>query len=84
MAEKKPKTPRKSTRAKKKDPAMDFELLKEKFKEKKSVHYNMSGSFKTDDVIDHDTFGKGVVINSSYEKIDVVFYDKLRTLACDR
>jgi hypothetical protein len=84
MTEKQDKTPRKSVRSKKKDPAKDFELLTEKFKGKKPVRYSMSGSFKADDVVDHNTFGKGIVIRTSYRKMDVVFSDKLRILVCDR
>ena len=66
------------------DPAKKLEKLIEKFKEKTPLHYKMSGSFQKDDIIDHDTFGKGVVIDNDYKKIDVLFSDKLRTLACDR
>ena len=45
----------------------------------------MSGTFKKDDIIDHDTFGKGLVIDrNDYKKIDVLFSDKLRTLVCER
>ncbi|MBN2419253.1 MAG: hypothetical protein JXL81_07700 [Deltaproteobacteria bacterium] len=66
------------------DPAKKLERLIEKLKEKTPLHYTMSGSFKKDDVIDHDTFGKGVVIDSDFKKIDVLFSDKLRTLVCDR
>jgi hypothetical protein len=83
MAEKKVKTPRKSVRSKKKDPAKDFELLTEKLRGKKPVQYSMSGSFKEDDVIDHNTFGKGIVIKTSFKKIEVVFSDSLRILVCD-
>ena len=66
------------------DPAKKLERLIEKLKEKAPLHYKMSGSFKKDDIIDHDTFGKGVVIDSEYKKIDVLFSDKLRTLVCER
>ena len=66
------------------DPAKKLERLFEKFKEKTPLHYKMSGSFKRDDIIEHDTFGKGVVIDIDYKKINVLFYDKLRTLVCDR
>ena len=64
--------------------AKKFERLINKFEGKTSLHYQMSGSFKKDDLIDHDTFGKGVVVESDRKKIDVLFSDKLRTLACDR
>ncbi len=66
------------------DPAKKLDRLIEKLKEKTPLHYKMSGSFKKDDIIDHDTFGKGVVVDSDYKKIDVLFSDKLRTLVCDR
>ena len=66
------------------DPAKKLEKLIDKLKEKTPLHYKMSGSFKKDDIIDHDTFGKGVVIDSDYKKIDVLFSDKLRTLVCER
>jgi len=66
------------------DPAKKLERLFEKFKEKTPLHYKMSGSFKRDDIIEHDTFGKGVVIDIDYKKINVLFSDKIRTLVCDR
>ncbi|MGD9161446.1 MAG: hypothetical protein PVG39_23740 [Desulfobacteraceae bacterium] len=66
------------------DPAKKLKRLFEKFKEKKPLHYKMNGSFKKNDIIEHDTFGKGVVVDSDYKKIDVLFSDKLRTLVCDR
>ena len=67
------------------DSAKKLERLIEKLKEKKILHYKMSGTFKKDDIIDHDTFGKGLVIDiSDYKKIDVLFSDKLRTLVCER
>ena len=84
MTENKDKTPRKTKRTKKKDPARDFELLTEKFKGKKPMRYSMSGSFKLDDVIDHKTFGIGIVISTSYKKMDVVFADQSRILICNR
>jgi hypothetical protein len=66
------------------DPAKKFERVFKNFTEKTPLHYKMDGSFKKDDVIDHDTFGKGVVISNEYKYIDVLFTDKLRTLVCDR
>ena len=77
-------TLRKSVRTKKKDPAIVFELLTEKLRGRKPVRYSMSGSFKANDVIDHDTFGIGIVISSSYTKMEVVFPDKIRMLVCNR
>ena len=66
------------------DPAKKLQKLIDKLKEKTPLHYKMSGSFKKDDIIDHDTFGQGVVVDSDYKKIDVLFSDKLRTLVCER
>jgi len=75
---------KKSTRAKKVDPKRDFETLAEKFKGKEPVRYSMSGSFKGDDVIDHKTFGMGIVISASYNKMEVVFSDRPRILVFNR
>ncbi len=61
-----------------------FKKLIEKLENKKSIHYRMSQSFRIDDLIDHDTFGKGIVIDKYNKKIEVLFPDKLRTLVCDR
>lgn len=72
------KKPRKTASEKK------YELLIEKYKEKKPIRYKMSGSFKKDDLIGHATFGKGVVMDAYSKKIDVLFSDKIRILVCDR
>ena len=61
-----------------------YEKLAQKFKEKKRLPYSMSGSFKNDDVIDHKTFGMGIVINSSHDKMEVAFPDEPRILVCNR
>lgn len=68
MTENKDETSRKTKRTKKKKLARDFELLKKEFKGQKPIRYSMSGSFKLDDVIDHKTFGIGIVISTSYKK----------------
>lgn len=74
----------KGRKKKKVDPAKDFEMLTEKSKDKESKQYIMSGSFDVDDVIEHETFGLGFVISASYLKMEVVFSDKSRLLACNR
>ena len=61
-----------------------FERLAQKFKEKKPLPYRMSGSFKNDDVIDHRTFGMGIVISASHDKMEVAFSDGPRILVCNR
>ncbi len=80
------KTPKKKKRTvtKKEDFAETFEKLAEKFKGKEPVTYSMSGSFKTDDVIDHKTFGMGIVTSVSYGKMGVAFSEGPRLLVCDR
>ena len=77
-------TGKKRTTNRKVDYAKEFENLVEKFKGKEPVSYSMSGSFKKDDVIDHQTFGMGIVISVSYEKMEVAFSGGPRVLACDR
>ena len=81
---KKAKTARKSTRTKKVDYKEEYEKLAEKFTEKEQVPYSMSGSFKEDDVIDHKTFGMGIVRSVSYEKMEVAFSGGPRILVCNR
>jgi hypothetical protein len=83
-AAKKPVKKPRAKKAKKPDAAAIFEQLAEKFKEKKPVPYTMEGSYKADDVIDHKTFGKGIVTAVSYQKMDVAFADAPRILVCDR
>ena len=77
------KTPQNRRRTRKKDLARDFETLTEKFKGNKPVRYSMSGSFKADDMIEHKTFGLGIVISASYKKMEVVFSDRPRILVYD-
>jgi hypothetical protein len=84
----KKRAPRKATTkgqvVRKVDFAKVFEELAEKFKDKKPLPYSMSGSFKKDDVIDHSTFGIGIVTNASHDKMEVAFADKPRFLVCNR
>lgn len=76
--------PARVARPKKVDPAKDFNLLAETFKEKRRQRYSMCGLFKAGDVIDHNTFGMGIVINTMNEKMEVVFSDHPRILAFNR
>ena len=66
------------------DPARDFEKLSEKFEGKTELPYTMKGSFKADDVIAHPTFGMGIVVGASSQKMEVIFRDKARILVCNR
>lgn len=80
----KAKAPRKVARPRKVDPARDFELLSEAVKGKKPQNYSMSGSFKAGDVIDHNTFGMGIVISAMNKQMEVVFSDHPRILVFNR
>jgi hypothetical protein len=80
--EKETKAPAKSRKAI--NLAKKLDRLIEKFKEKTPMHYTMASAFHKDDIIDHDTFGKGVVIDTYYKKIDVLFSDRVITLVCSR
>lgn len=76
--------PKKPAIPKRKDPAKEFQKLSEKFKEKGSIAYSISGLFQPDDVIDHKTFGMGIVTSVSYQKMEVAFSEGRRILACNR
>lgn len=78
------KTSVKQISTKEVDSRETFERLAQKFKEKKPLPYRMSGSFKNDDVIDHRTFGMGIVISASHDKMEVAFSDGPRILVCNR
>lgn len=78
------KTAKRGSRTKKVDHQKEFEKLAEAFKGKTPVPYSISGSFKKDDIIEHHTFGQGFVTNVSYQKIDVLFPEGPKLLACDR
>ena len=78
------KVEQKKPRKKKVDPKKDFELLSQKHKDKKTMPYSMSGTFKKDDVIDHHTFGRGFVIDILSQKMEVVFSDRPRILVFNR
>jgi hypothetical protein len=75
---------KKSIRIQEVDLTKTYEKLAQKFKEKKRLPYSMSGSFENDDVIDHKTFGIGIVISASHDKMEVVFSDEPRILVCNR
>ncbi len=81
----KAKAPRKKTvKPRKVDPERDFDLLTERLKGKKPMRYSMSGSFSVEDIIDHNTFGMGIVISAYNKQMEVVFSDRPRILVFDR
>jgi hypothetical protein len=78
------KSAKKSISTQEDDLTKIFEKLAEKFKDKEPLPYSMSGSFKNDDVIDHKTFGLGIVISASKDKMEVAFSGGPRILVCNR
>jgi hypothetical protein len=78
------KTTKKATSTKKNLSEKNFEKLSEKFMDKNPVPYNMSGMYNIDDVIQHGVFGKGIVVNIFFQKMEVIFADGPRILAMDR
>lgn len=54
--------------------------MKEKFSDIPPEVYSIKGSFKTDMLIDHPTFGIGVVMDSQTRKIEVCFEEGMKTL----
>ena len=78
------KTSKKSIRIQEVDLTKTYEKLAQKFKEKKRLPYSMSGSFENDDVIDHKTFGMGIVMRASNDKMEVAFSGGPRILVCNR
>jgi uncharacterized Zn finger protein (UPF0148 family) len=78
------KSTKKSIRTREVEPTKTYEELAERLKNKKPLPYSMSGSFQNDDVIDHKTFGMGIVIGASHDKMEVAFSDGSRILVCNR
>lgn len=74
----------KKAATKKGDPGKDFQMLCERLADKTPVLYKMTELYNSDDVIEHGTFGKGVVVNTFSQKMEVIFADGPRILAMDR
>lgn len=68
----------------KNDPGRDFNALSDRLADVIPVPYRMAESYKNDDVIEHGVFGKGIVLNVSFQKMEVLFADGSRVLAMDR
>ena len=77
--EKKRKSP---TRRKSRE--KEYEALMEKNGHITPVPYSMKASFNEGDIIDHKTFGKGIVLETSFERIGVLFREGIKTLAADK
>ena len=64
--------------------AEKFARLLEQNQGKKAKTYGMSENYSDSDVIDHKTFGKGIITKVNYQKMDVLFETGLRILACNK
>ena len=80
MAAKKKTTKKKTTRKKKNTHEDTWNELKEKYSDLPPEVYSVRGSFRADTVIDHPTFGIGVVTESHTRKIEVCFEESMKTL----
>ena len=70
--------------AKKTREAEKYARLLEQNQGKKIIPYGMLQKYNDHDIIDHKTFGKGVVTTAYSQKIDVLFETGVRILACNR
>ena len=75
---------KKRTVPKKENSAAVFEKLAEKVKGRAAIPYTISRSYQTEDVIDHKSFGIGIVTGVSHQKMDVLFSEGPRILGCNR
>lgn len=74
----------KKAKAIKGDTGKDFRALSDRLASVVPVAYRMTESYKNDDVIEHSIFGRGIVLNVSSQKMEVLFADGSRVLAMDR
>ncbi len=54
--------------------------LKEKYSDLPTEVYSIRGSYRADTVIDHPTFGIGVITEADTRKIEVCFQEGIKTL----
>lgn len=74
-------TKKKTTRRKSaKSHADEWNALKEKYSDLPPEVYSVKGSFRADTIIDHPTFGLGVVTAAMNNKIEVCFEEGVKTL----
>jgi len=70
--------------AKKSREAEKYARLLEQNQNKKAKSYSMSKNYSDNDVLDHKTFGKGIITKVNYQKMDVLFETGFRLLACNK
>ena len=83
----KPAAPRKKVARKPVDPNIaaqkEWEKLRPEMDEKNAKKYNMTASFKVGNLIDHPTFGLGLVENlTGPQKIEVLFEQGRKIMRC--
>jgi hypothetical protein len=84
-AKKKKETARKRTSpVRKRSSEKEYEALMEKNIDVVPIPYSMKASFSQGDILDHKSFGKGIVMETSYERIEVLFQAGQKTLAADK
>ncbi len=49
-----------------------------------AIPYSISETYRVNDIIEHKTFGKGIVTEFHYQKMEVLFETGTRILACNR
>jgi hypothetical protein len=76
-------TKRKSA-MKKRPSGKEYEALMELNVDKTPIPYTISSSFNDGEIIEHKTFGKGIVTGISYERVEVLFQDGIKTLAANK
>ena len=62
----------------------EYARLLEQNRGKEAIVYSMSGRYDVHDIIEHKTFGRGVIIKVNNQKMDVLFETEERILACNR
>ena len=77
-------TRKRKSPVRKKSPEKEYETLMEKNMGVVPVPYSMKASFSQGEIIDHKTFGKGIITGTSHERIDVLFQNGVKTLAADK
>lgn len=77
-------TPKRKSPVRKKSAEKEYEALMGKYVNEVPVPYNMKGSFSEGTYIDHKTFGRGFVTGLSFERIEVLFQEGVKTLAANK
>ena len=76
--------PKRKSPVRRKSAEKEYEALMEKYADQVPVPYTMQSSYSEGSFIDHKTFGKGFVTGLSFERIEVLFQDGVKTLAAGK